>query len=185
MAQLQLPADVRVIQFKGRIFERVGEGTSKTWLFQRSLNFLRGNPGRRRIRPESATANAGPDVRRRRAIRASMGGGSGRGWHLGSCASVCSLWPMSAVCGSIALAYDRWATAETAVAVLAAADPVTRGLMVTTANGNTHTKPAGMCGEQGGARHDQVCVGIGLTPASRRHLASNADRPAAKFDGLT
>ena len=26
---------------------------------------------------------------------------------------------------------------------------------------------------------------FGLTPVSRRHLASNADRPAAKFDGLT
>ena len=95
--------------------------------------------------------------------------------------TVADVQPFAAYC----LAYDRWATAETAVAVLAAADPVTRGLMLTTSNGNHVQNPLVWRRQHRGARDAQVCVQLGMTPVSRRHLASNADRPTAKFDGLT
>ena len=148
------------------------------------LKVLRGNPGRRPIRPEPQPLTP-DDIPTPPGY---LGEHGRREWarmapellRLGLL-TVADVQPFAAYC----LAYDRWATAETAVAVLAAADPVTRGLMLTTANGNQIQNPL-VCAANKAAR-DMIKFAseFGLTPASRRHLASNADRPAAKFDGLT
>jgi P27 family predicted phage terminase small subunit len=67
-------------------------------------------------------------------------------------------------------AYGRWVDAERALARMAAADPLTNGLVVTTIQGNRIQNP--LVGAANKAMHDVVKYSseFGMTPSSRTRL---------------
>jgi len=82
-------------------------------------------------------------------------------------------------------AYGRWVQAERALAMMAERDPVTRGLMIKTTNGNAIQNP--LVGTANKAMQDMVryAAEFGFTPASRSRISAQerddkAD-PAAKY----
>lgn len=82
-------------------------------------------------------------------------------------------------------AYGRWAQAERALAVMAARDAVTRGLLIKTTNGNAIQNP--LVGTANKAMADMVryAAEFGMTPSARARLKAentqNDDDPAAEF----
>lgn len=84
-------------------------------------------------------------------------------------------------------AYGRWVQAEKALAMMAERDPVTRGLMIKTTNGNAIQNP--LVGTANKAMQDMIryAAEFGFTPASRSRISAQerddkAD-PAAKYFG--
>ena len=59
------------------------------------------------------------------------------------------------------------------------------GLTYETSNGNHVQNPLVNIANTAAREMLKFAMQLGMTPVSRRHLASNADRPTAKFDGLT
>ena len=84
-------------------------------------------------------------------------------------------------------AYGRWVQAERALAAMAERDPVTRGLMIKTTNGNAIQNP--LVGTANKAMQDMVryAAEFGFTPAARARVKADAiaqdDDPAAAYFG--
>lgn len=84
-----------------------------------------------------------------------------------------------------AQAYGRWVAAERALAVMAARDAVTAGLMIRTQSGNAIQNP--LVGTANKAMADMVryAAEFGLTPSARGRVSAtsaiDADDPFAQF----
>ena len=84
-------------------------------------------------------------------------------------------------------AYGVWISAERALAIMAAADPVTRGYLIQTKNGNAIQNP--LLGIANKARADLVRVAaeFGMTPSARSRVqidpnaTAKAQDPARKY----
>jgi P27 family predicted phage terminase small subunit len=150
------------------------------------LRLLRGNPGKRAIRPEPQPPipadmpeppsflgayardewwTAGPELHR-----------------LGLLTAV-DVMPFAAYCGAV----DRWRTATERLDAMAENDPVMSGLMVRTRSGTPIQNPLVLTARQ--AANDMVTYAghFGMTPAARARIAAAGfDRPngSGKFDGL-
>ena len=72
-------------------------------------------------------------------------------------------------------AYARWIEAERAIARMAAKDPVTRGLLIKTTNGNAIQNP--LVGTANTAQRDVVkfAAELGITPSARSRVARTDD----------
>jgi P27 family predicted phage terminase small subunit len=84
-------------------------------------------------------------------------------------------------------AYGRWVQAERALAMMAERDPITRGLMIKTTNGNAIQNP--LVGTANKAMQDMVryAAEFGFTPAARARVKAEqrgeTDNPAAAYFG--
>ena len=147
------------------------------------LKVLRGNPGRRPIKPEpqpriAAEIPAPPDHltddARLEWLRVTP-----ELHHLGLL-TVLDLQPLVAYCD----AYGRMMTAKRAIAIMAAKDPLTRGLMIKTTNGNMIQNPLIGTANTAALNMVRFASEFGLTPSARTRLSSSGERPAGKFDDL-
>lgn len=144
-----------------------------------NLKILRGNPGQRRIVPEPQP-RAFADVPE---PPVELGDIGREEWfrvapelvRLGILTTV-DIQTFVGYCQ----AYERRTLAERAIKACPG-----HGLTVETSNGNHVQSP--LVGVANSAAREMLkfAMQLGMTPVSRRHLASNADRPTAKFDGLT
>jgi P27 family predicted phage terminase small subunit len=90
-----------------------------------------------------------------------------------------------AALAAYAQAYGRWAAAERALAKMAAADPVTGGLLIKTTNGNAIQNPLVGISNKAAAAMVRYASEFGMTPSARSRIeASPSQRdsdPAAKY----
>lgn len=138
------------------------------------LKLLRGNPGRRPIRPEPQPridneSPKPPDYLGKDA-RAEWLRVAPELYRLGLL-TVIDISALAAYCN----AFGRWTAAEREVG-----DKLT----IETSNGNTVQNP--LVGIANAAARDMVkfAAEFGLSPAARRRLSAVVERPAGKFDGL-
>lgn len=150
------------------------------------LRLLKGNPGKRPLRPEVEPEQAPtcPDP-----PPFLKGYAADEYWRLApelhrlGLLTVLDLMPLCAYC----VAYSRWRTAEEALARMADADPVTHALLVKGADGNARRNPLVKIAAD--AADDMVTYAgnFGMTPVARSRIAAGiGGQPAApsKFDGL-
>ena len=143
------------------------------------LKLLRGNPGQRRIMPEPEP-RAFADVPEPPAELGEIGR---KEWfrvapellRLG----ILTIVDIETFVG-YCQAHERRVTAERAIKACPG-----HGLTIETTNGNHVQSPLVSIANTAGREMLKFAMQLGMTPVSRRHLASNADRPTAKFDGLT
>jgi len=85
-------------------------------------------------------------------------------------------------------AYDRWRTAEEALAVMREGDEETHGLMIKTAEGNARANPLVKIAADAAGAMIAVAGLLGMTPVARSRLAGGiGGQPPAgggKFEGL-
>ncbi|HEV8466094.1 MAG TPA: phage terminase small subunit P27 family [Pseudolabrys sp.] len=147
------------------------------------LKVLRGNPGKRPIKPEPQPRitedipeppDCLTDDARLEWLRVTP-----ELYRLGLL-TVLDLQPLVAYCD----AFGRFMTAKRAIALMAAKDPLTRGLMIRTTNGNMIQNP--LVGTLNTAANLMVRFAseFGLTPCARTRLSSSGERPPGKFDDL-
>jgi P27 family predicted phage terminase small subunit len=151
------------------------------------LRLLRGNPGKRPIRPEpepqreSECPDPPPFVR---------GYAADEYWrvapelHRLGLLTVVDLMPLAAYC----MAYTRWRTAEEALARMAEADPVAHALLIKSADGNPRRNPLVKIADDAADAMVRYAGEFGMTPVARSRLAAGVDgQPPpgrGKFDGL-
>jgi P27 family predicted phage terminase small subunit len=135
------------------------------------LRLLKGNPGKRAIRPEVEPTQAPtcpdppPFVR---------GYAADEYWrvapqlHTLGLLSALDLMPLCAYCTS----YSRWLTAEECIARLAEADPVMHGLLVKGADGNPRRNPLVKIAADAAADMVAYAANFGMTPVARSRIAA-------------
>ena len=148
------------------------------------LKLVTGNPGRRRVKigPEpTAVAPLPPPELADDALTE---------WHR----VAAELEPLGlltrvdrAALAAYCQAYGRWAVAERALAKMAAADPVTGGLLIKTTNGNVIQNPLVGISNKAAAAMVRYAAEFGMTPSARSQieavpLAKKVD-PAEEFLG--
>ena len=150
-----------------------------------ALKVLRGNPGRRPLKPEpqppiEAAPPPPPDFLT----------GHARAKWLRLAPQLHALGLLTSVDHDVFAAYcdafGRWLTAEETLTQMAARDMLTRGLMIKTASGNVIQNP--VVGIKNVAARDMVRFGtdLGLSPAARARLATDPSSAPdqGKFAGL-
>jgi len=148
------------------------------------LKLLRGNPGKRPIRPEPepAVPTTPPDPPEFLDEHA-----KNEWWRvapklhaLGS-STVLDLQPLAAYCQ----AYAHWITAERALAQMAAGDPRFSGLMITGSTGSHMANPLVKIARGAAADMLRFAAEFGLTPVARSRLSVPGRLSGlGKFDGL-
>jgi P27 family predicted phage terminase small subunit len=83
--------------------------------------------------------------------------------------------PLAAYCQ----AYERWVTAERALAAMAQLDPVTSGLLIKTSNGNAIQNPLVGIANKACAAMVRYAAEFGMTPSARTRVANTATAEAA------
>jgi len=147
------------------------------------LKMLEGNPGKRRIpnepRPVCEKVPKAPtfitDLARQEWDRIAP-----QLYAMGLLTDL-DVGPLAAYCQ----AYGRYVAAELAISEAAAADLLTKGLMIKTSNGNAIQNP--LVGTANKAARDMVRYAseFGLTPSARARLALIPQAPKrSRFDGL-
>lgn len=91
-----------------------------------------------------------------------------------------------AALGAYCQAYARWATAEEALARMAAKDPVTQGLLIQTKQGNAIQNPLVGAANKAAADMVRYAAEFGMTPSARSRISAEkrqeeADPAAAYF----
>jgi P27 family predicted phage terminase small subunit len=149
------------------------------------LKLIRGNPGKRAIRPEPEPIvplelPEPPDFLNEEAIAEwSRIGEELRRLRL---LTVADTKPLAAYCVS----YSRWAAAERALKMMAERDPVTKGLMVKGSLGNPVQNPLVKVASNAARDMVRYAAEFGLTPVARARIAAGPgpDQPPSKFAGL-
>jgi P27 family predicted phage terminase small subunit len=147
---------------------------------------LRGNPGKRPLRPEPepAALPACPEP------PAFITGYAAEEWRraapelhvLGLLRSV-DIQILGAYCTS----YATWRTAVETLITMAARDPLTHGLLVTTTEGNPRRNPLVKIASDAAADMVRYAGQLGIGPAARSRIAAGGWQPPhepSKFDGL-
>ena len=149
------------------------------------LKIIRGNPGRRPIKPEPKPAvpvqlPEPPDFLNDEA-RAEWER-IGEELHRLRLLTVADTKSLAAYCQ----AYGRWADAERALKRMVDRDPVTKGLMVKGSLGNPVQNPLVKVAANAARDMVRYAAEFGLTPAARARIAAGFDPepPASKFGHL-
>ncbi len=151
------------------------------------LRLLKGNPGKRPIRPEPEPprAEACPEP------PPFVIGYAADEWHRIApelyalkLLTVVDLMPLAAY----VVAYARWRTAVESLARTADADPVTHALLIKSTDGSPRRNPLVQIARQGADDMVQYASMFGMTPVARSRIAAGVGgQPPAtpsKFDGL-
>ena len=148
------------------------------------LKLLRGNPGKRPIRPEpdlSVPENLPepPDFLCRHSVD--------EWWRIVpelkalGLLTVLDLQPLAAYCS----AYGRWIAAEQALAAMAEKDQVTKGMMIKGSAGSPMANPLIKIARCAAADMVHFAGEFGMTPRARSYLsAAGRTSGPGKFDGL-
>jgi P27 family predicted phage terminase small subunit len=151
------------------------------------LKLLRGNPGKRAIRPEPEPTILTEPPKPPRILR----GDALDEWHritkeliaLRMLTAV-DVHPLAAYC----VAFGRWLKAEDTLIRMEDADPVAHGLMVKGSLGNPVQNPIVKIADRASASMVKYAAEFGFTPVARTRVASGNnsgdDRPTHKFSGL-
>lgn len=153
------------------------------------LKLLRGNPGKRAIRPEPEPTLLTESPAPPRILR----GDALDEWHritkelmrLGMLTAV-DVHPLAAYCQ----VYGRWMQAEDTLMRMADADPVAHGLMVKGSLGNPVQNPIVKIADRAASDMVKYAAEFGFTPVARTRIASgnggssDDGRPGSKFTGL-
>jgi P27 family predicted phage terminase small subunit len=149
------------------------------------LKVLRGNPGKRSIRPEPEPQIVDAPPPAPRILR----GDAKHEWErvtaelmrLGMLTTV-DLHPLAAYCQS----FGRWMEAEETFARFADADPITHGLMVKGSLGNPVQNPLVKIADRAAENMVRYAAEFGFTPVARTRISGRQgeDRPASKFGPL-
>jgi len=149
------------------------------------LRILKGNPGKRALRPEPEPARepecpSPPDF---------LGAYARDEWwrvgpelHRLGLLTIVDVAPLAVYCQ----AYCRWREAEEVLAGMRKRDEVTRGLMIKTVDGNPRRNPLVKIATDAADAMISAAGHFGLTPVARSRLAGGIGgqpRPG-KFDGL-
>jgi P27 family predicted phage terminase small subunit len=149
------------------------------------LKLIRGNPGKRPIRPEpepavpeempmqpSFLASAAVDEWWKSGIEL---------YRLGLLTAL-DVAPFAAYCQACA----RWQQAEQALARVAEKDPVTGGILVKRIGGDAGQNPLWQAARSAAAHMMLLAAHFGLTPMARARIAAGGYEPppGGKFDGL-
>jgi P27 family predicted phage terminase small subunit len=147
---------------------------------------IRGNPGKRAIRPEPEPEIA-PEVPEAPEYLTSYAADE---WyrvapelHRLGLLTLVDTHPLAAYCES----YAMWRTAIEKLKEMAARDPITAGLLVKSQNGNAMQNPIILTMRQAAKDMVRYAGEFGLTPVARARIASagyEPPRPPSKFDGL-
>jgi P27 family predicted phage terminase small subunit len=150
------------------------------------LKLLRGNPGKRAIRPEPEPARDPQCPDPPRHVR---GLAADEWWRVGP-----PLWSIGvlrvtdvAVLAAYCVQYARWIDAETLLARMADNDPVASGLLIRSADGTARGNPLERIAARAAESMLRFASELGLTPVARSRLAAgiNGQPPGrGKFDGL-
>jgi P27 family predicted phage terminase small subunit len=152
------------------------------------LKLLRGNPGKRAIRPEPEPPRLQEPPPAPRILR----GDALVEWHrvtrelmLLGLLTTLDLHPLAAYCQ----AFGRWMAAEEILARYADGDPVTQGMMVKGSLGNPIQNPLVKIADRASDNMVRYAAEFGFTPVARTRIASGRtgraeDRPPSKFAGL-
>ena len=148
------------------------------------LKLLRGNPGRRPIKPEPE-----PPIPEKLPEPPSFLGADARDewWRVVpelkvlGLLTVLDFMPLAAYCD----AYERWVTTERLLAAMAERDSVTKGLLIKGSAGSPMANPLIKIARCAAGDMVRYAAEFGLTPRARSYLsaAGRLDGPS-KFDGL-
>ena len=148
------------------------------------LRLLRGNPGKRPIKPEPepAVPDKPPDP------PPFLSDDAVNEWwriapelHTLRLLTVLDVMPLAAYCD----AYSRWITAEHALAQMAAGDPRFNGLMITGSTGSHMANPLVKIARNAAVDMLRFAGEFGMTPRARSYLdAAGRLSGPSKFDGL-
>jgi P27 family predicted phage terminase small subunit len=149
------------------------------------LRLLKGNPGKRALRPEIEPASepecpAPPPF--------VTGYAADEWWRLGpelhrlGLLTVLDVAALAAYC----VAYQHWRTAEEKLAEMAARDPVTSGLLIKSTVGDARRNPLIAIARAAAADMVSWAGEFGMSPAARSRIAAGVGPPPGpgKFDGL-
>lgn len=148
------------------------------------LRILRGNPSKRRLRPEPepqvATDCPEPPSFLEPYARDEW-------WRIGpelhrlGLLTVVDLHPFAAYC----TAYSIWRTSEEILARIAANDPAMSGLLVKSVDGNVRINPLVVMSRKAAEDMLRFAGEFGMTPVARSRLAAGVGTESfGKFDGL-
>src|SRR5262245_3271377 len=148
------------------------------------LRLLRGNPGKRAVRPEPQptqtpeTPDPPPFI---------VGYAADEWWRCGpelhrlGLLTIIDLMPFAAYCE----AYARWRSAEEALYQMAERDQVTGALLIRSADGNPRQNPLVRMAHNAAADMLRFAAEFGLTPSARARIAAGVySGGPGKFDGL-
>jgi P27 family predicted phage terminase small subunit len=148
------------------------------------LRLLRGNPGKRPIKPEPepAVPDKPPEP------PAFLSEDAVNEWwrvapelHALGLFTVIDVMPLAAYCQ----AYAHWIAAERALALMAAGDPRFNGLMITGSTGSYLANPLVKIARNAAADMLRFAAEFGMTPRARSYLdAAGRLSGPSKFDGL-
>lgn len=148
------------------------------------LKLVTGNPGRRHLNqaePKHALSIPTPPPELSDDAKVEWGRVAERLYRVGTLTEV-DRAALAAYCD----AYGRWAQATRAISAMAEKDPVTRGLLIKTSNGNAIQNP--LVGVANKAASDLVryAAEFGMTPSARSRInaeghKAEAEDEAAKF----
>jgi P27 family predicted phage terminase small subunit len=150
------------------------------------LKLLRGNPGKRPLKPEPEPAIAPacpePPLFLDAYARDEWHRVAPELWRIGL------LRVTDVACLAVyAMAYSQWRQASEALARIAAGDPVMHGLLVKTADGNARRNPLVKVASDAASDMLMVAGLFGLTRVARARLGAAGWSPPpgpSKFDGL-
>jgi len=150
------------------------------------LRLMRGNPGRRPLRPEPEPARL-PEPPEPPAF---LIGYAADEWrrvaselHLLGVLRGVDVQLLAAYCVN----YATWRTAVETLATIAARDPVTHGLLVRTADGNPRRNPLQKIASDAAIEMLRFANEFGIGAAARSRIAAGwqpPERRPSKFDGL-
>jgi P27 family predicted phage terminase small subunit len=150
------------------------------------LRLLRGNPGKRALRPEPepARGEACPDP-----PPFVVGYAADEWWRVAP-----ELWRLgllritdTAALSVYCVSYSRWRTAEETLARLAESDPTTSALLIKATDGNPRRNPLVKIAADAADAMIRFAGEFGLTPVARSRLAAGVGGRlpgVGKFDGL-
>jgi P27 family predicted phage terminase small subunit len=148
------------------------------------LRLLRGNPGKRPIKPEPepAVSENPPEP------PAFLSEDATNEWwrvapelHALGLLTVLDHMPLAAYCE----AYSRWVMADRMLAAMAESDEETKGLTIRGSSGNSMQNPLVKIARNAAADMVRFAGEFGMTPVARSHLsAAGGLGGPSKFDGL-
>lgn len=150
------------------------------------LKVLRGNPGKRRIKPEPQPAipDSVPDAPTylARYAREEWNRIAPELYRL-RLLTVFDIQPLAAYC----VAYERWRTANERLDEIASRDPLAGLVIKTSTKGTLMQSPVFLAARQSARDMIRYASEFGFTPAARARIGADGygpPKPASKFDGL-